>query len=500
VAVRNALGATRRRIIAQLFAESLVLTLIAAVVGLIVAKLALGWGLRVGGDALPFWVTDSLGLTTVLYAALLTMVAAVIVGVLPALRVTRLNVQDSLRREQAASASLRFGGMWTTAIVVQVAITVALLPLVPVLAMASDRFRQRAESVDADRYLAAAVRFERQELEPDSAAALGRTRRSLAELERRLRLEPGVTQVAFADRLPVMDTSKYGIEVDSATGAPATGLRVSTLAHVSSDFFAAFGSALVAGRNFSPVDAERGNVLIVNQTFTRLVFGDHNPVGQRIRISHGEIGVVGDDGWYEVVGVVRDVGWQMPEPMERAAMYHPALLRPGTSLNVAVRVRDPMGFAPRLRALAGAVDPEMQMVDVRLLSDGGRGATLTWAVASAVGVVSLLVLLLSASGIHALMSFVVARRTREIGIRVALGAPRRQIVSGIFARAFLQVAVGILAGSAVVALKIDFGSLTQVLYLIGADAVMLIAGLAACALPLRRALTINPTEALRAEA
>jgi putative ABC transport system permease protein len=165
-----------------------------------------------------------------------------------------------------------------------------------------------------------------------------------------------------------------------------------------------------------------------------------------------------------------------------------------------VRVREPMGFAPRLRALAGAVDLEMQMADVRLLSDSGHGATLTWAVTSAVGVVSLLVLLLSASGIHALMSFIVARRTREIGIRVALGSPRRQIVSGIFARAFLQVAVGILAGSAIVAPKIDFGSLTQVTYLIGADAIMLIAGLAACALPLRRALTINPTDALRAEA
>jgi putative ABC transport system permease protein len=147
------------------------------------------------------------------------------------------------------------------------------------------------------------------------------------------------------------------------------------------------------------------------------------------------------------------------------------------------------------------VDPAMQLTDVRLLSDvGGRGAELTWTVTYVVGFVSVLVLLLSASGIHALMSFIVARRTREIGIRVALGSPPRQIVSDIFVRAFGQIAIGILAGTALVALKIDFGSLTQVAYLIGADAVMLIAGLAACALPLRRALTINPTEALRAEA
>jgi len=240
----------------------------------------------------------------------------------------------------------------------------------------------------------------------------------------------------------------------------------------------------------------------VNQSFTRLVFGDHNPVGQRIRIAHSEEdGAVADDGWYEIVGVVRDVGWQMPEPTEQATIYHPALLQPGTNLSVAVLVHDPVGFAPRLRELANAADPEMQLTDVRLMNDaGGRGATLTWTVTYVVGCIFLLVLLLSASGIHALMSFIVARRTREIGIRVALGSPPTRIVSGVFLRAFLQVALGVLVGSAVVALKIDFGSVTQVLMLVGADLVMLVAGIAACALPLRRALAINPTEALRAEA
>jgi predicted permease len=501
IAVRNALGASRGRIIAQLFTEALVLAAVAGALGIALAKLALRWGLnRFGGDALPFWITDSLSPTALLYAGLLTLLAAVIVGVLPALRVSRFNVQDALRREQAGT-HLRFGGVWTTVIVAQVAVTVAMLPLAVVGVIASNRFHQRAQGIaGADRYLTATVVFDRQEPETEPAAAAARGRLALAELERRVLAEAGVEQVAFGDRLPVMDTSKYSVEVDTAAAAPATGLRVATLAHVSSGFFAAFGSAVVAGRNFSPVDLERGNVVIVNQSFTRLVFGDHNPIGQRIRIGHGENGAVADDGWYEIVGMVRDVGWQMPEPMELAAMYHPSLLQPGTSVSVAVRVHDPIGFAPRLRSLANAVDPEMQLTDVRLLSDvSGRGATLTWTVTYVAGFISFMVLLLSASGIHALMSFIVARRTREIGIRVALGSPPARIVSGIFMRAFLQVAAGILAGSALVALKIDFGSTTQVLMLIGAAAVMLIAGLVACALPLRRALTVNPTDALRAE-
>lgn len=503
VAVRNALGASRGRIIAQLFTEALVLTTLAAVLGTGLAKLALRWGVRdVGRDVLPFWITDSLSTTTLLYAGLLALVAAVIVGILPALRVTRLNVQDGLRREQAAGASLRFGWVWTTVIVVQVAITVAMLPLAAVGIMASNRFVQRADAVGADRYLTAAVAFDRQDQEADEAARVARGRASLAELERRLRAEPGVEQVAFADRLPVMDTSKYRVELDTAAGAPATEPHRSTLAHVSSGFFAAFGRAIVAGRNFSPVDLEHGNVLVVNQSFTRLVFGDRNPVGQRIRITHSEEnGVPADDGWYEIVGMVGDIGWQMPEPSEQAAMYHPALLQPGTSVSVAVQVRDPLGFAQRLRVLANAVDPEMQLTDVQRLTDvGGRGALLTRTVTYVAMVVSFLVLLLSASGIHALMSFIVARRTREIGIRVALGAPPLRVVSGIFMRSFLQIALGIVVGSIVVALKIDFGSVTQVLMLAGADAVMLAAGFVACSLPLRRALGINPTVALRAEA
>ena len=110
----------------QLFIEALVLAGLAALLGLVVAKLALRWGvaLLAGSDAMPFWINDSLSWETVLYTALLTLFGAAIVGILPALRVTKRNVQDALRNEGAARSGLRFGGFWTTVIVVQVAITV----------------------------------------------------------------------------------------------------------------------------------------------------------------------------------------------------------------------------------------------------------------------------------------------------------------------------------------------------------------------------------------
>ena len=504
ITVRHALGASRGRIITQLFIEALVLTGLSAVIGLAVAKFALGWGVSLlagnRSEGLPFWIDASLSWKTVLYAALLAFFGAAIVGILPALRVTSIRVHDALRSESGARSGLRFGGFWTTVIVVQVAITVAFLPLAAGGADQADRFQQRAEGIGAERYLIAGVSMDREAHGLESAAFDARARTSVDELQRRLTAEPGVEHVAFADRLPVEDQFKYGIEVDTAAGAPATGLRTSTLVHVSAGFFGAFGTSVVAGRDFVPLDFETGRVIIVNESFARHVFGGRNAIGQRIRIASGEIDSIAGKEWYEIVGVVKDFGWQLPSPQEQSAMYRPSLPVLGRAGQLAVRVRDPDAFTSRLPTIAAGVDPTIQLTDVRPLDLAAGGeAQMNWALTGVAWLISFIVLLLSATGIHALMSFTVARRTREIGIRAALGARPGRIVAGIFARAFLQIGAGILAGTALAALM-GLGSTRQLLLVLGADAVMLVVGLAACAVPLRRALRIDPTEALRAEA
>ena len=137
------------------------------------SRCAMGLSLLAGSDALPFWINDSLSWRTVLYTALLTLFGAAIVGILPALRVTKINVQDALRSESAARSGLRFGGFWTTVIVVQVAITVAFLPLAAGGVFESNRFRQRAEGIGAERYLTASVDMDREDHGLDSAAFAG---------------------------------------------------------------------------------------------------------------------------------------------------------------------------------------------------------------------------------------------------------------------------------------------------------------------------------------
>jgi putative ABC transport system permease protein len=507
ITVRSALGASRGRIIGQLFSEALVLTAVGTIAGLLLSRVALRLtlGSFAAEDSLPFWLDERLSWRTPLYAAWLTVFGAAIVGILPALRVTRVNLHDMLRSQSAGRAGLRFGGFWTAIIIVQVAITVAFIPLAAGGVFESNRFGERADAIGAERFLAAHVAIDRGDLAMDSATYAARVRHSYDALETRLSAEPGVEVVAFADRLPVKDQLRYGFGVDTLAGAPGNGLRVSAMTYVSRGYFVAFGASIIAGRDFTPFEFERlgGPVLIVNEAFARNVFGGVNPVGQRIRLlsynADETLFGVDKNQWLEIVGVVRNFGWQAPRVEDQSAMYRPTLPGGGPALSLALRVRDPNAFSSRLRTIAAEVDPMISLTGVQQLGTVGSGeARISWTLTPVAWLVGFIVLMLSATGIHALMSFTVARRTREIGIRAALGAHHGRLVAAIFSRAFLQIGAGIVVGSSIAALA-GFGSTKQVGLLIAADAIMLVVGLAACAVPVRRALRIDPMEALRAE-
>jgi ABC-type lipoprotein release transport system permease subunit len=277
------------------------------------------------------------------------------------------------------------------------------------------------------------------------------------------------------------------------------------MTYVSRGYFGAFGASIIAGRDFRPFEYERlgGPVLIVNETFARNVFGPTNPIGQRVRLldynSDETLFGVDTAQRLEIVGVVKDFGWQEPRPEEQSTMYRPTLPGGGPARSLAVRVRDPNAFASRLRTIAAEVDPRIRLTAVQQLgSVSSEVARINWMLTAVAWLVGFMVLLLSATGIHALMSFTVSRRTREIGIRAALGAQHRRLVAAIVSRAFFQIGAGIAVGSSIAALR-GFESARQVMLLISADAIMLVAGLLACALPVRRALRVDPMEALRAE-
>ena len=498
IAVRYALGAGRRRIVMQLFAEGLALSGMSVILGLVVARYALGSLLRMveadSGRPLAFWMTDSLTPSTVAYGVGLAIVVAVIIGLVPALKVTRRGLDARLRSFSAGGGGYRFGGVWTAVIVVQVAVTVVF----PAAAFLFHRWVVGGETRDlgfpAREYLSA-----RLEIEPETS---GRAATIVEELRRQLSAEPGVSAVTIVDRLPGAQHPGGRFEVEGDEKPPTYGYDV-RVASVDADFFSALDAPVLAGRAFAPSDLALGHpVAIVNASFVARVLRGRNPIGQRIRLAGRDIEHP-PGPWIEVIGLVPDLGMSATDGV---GLYQP--LAPGaTTMHVAIHVPGgPEAFGPRLRVIANRVEPTLRVHDLMPLDGVGADHWLESQYLSRVlGVLSGVALLLSLMAIYSVMAFTVVQRTREIGTRVALGADRLRVIAAIVRRPLLQIGLGIGAGSALVPLMfVGVFESTLTLFeasVIAAYAVLMLGiCLSACIVPIRRALGLEPSQVLRADA
>lgn len=529
IAVRSALGASRRRIVGQLFVEALVLSGAAAAVGLGIAAVAAdrtnaAVDSMAPAGAVPFWLEFGLTSGTVVHTLGLTVLAAVVVGVVPALKATGRRAQSGLQRLAVGASGWRFGRTWTGLIVAQVAFAVAVLPVAASTGWTFLRHGTAGPGFAAEEFLTTWLMMERQTPPATEAGAyerefLSRYAAAHAELARRLEAEPAVSDVIVSRALPggepLIRVEVEGVPTptgpDGAVRAGSTGHRVG-IGRVDVDFFDAFDVPVLSGRGFDAGDlGPAARAVIVNRTFVEEILGDGDVLGRRVRhVGRGGDAAPGDidmGRWYEIVGVVSDFPSSPAPGSGRAKLYHaeaPGQLYP---LRLTLRVRGgrPAAFAGQLREIAAALDPTLQLPEILPLDDvlgqDQMGMRLT---ALAIAIVTLSVLLLSAAGIYALMSFTVARRRREIGIRTALGGQRRRILASIFSRALGQLSIGIVAGLAVTGLldRVTGGELTGgagAALLAGVAAFMMAVGLLATLGPARRGLRVQPTEALRAE-
>ena len=538
LAVRSALGASRRRIVAQLFTEALVLGGVAAVIGLAAADFALRtWGvtfLETNLGRLPFWYDIRLSPATVLFAIGLTVLGSAIAGVLPALKVTR-GMGSRLKQAGAGAGGLQFGGVWTVVIVVQVAITVAFPAIVYVEQWQLRRAQAFPAGFAAEEYLAVRIEIEAPAGEgtntnPARLAQRAALAPRIEELRRRIAAEPGVAGVTFVDRLPrtfhpdprieLYDDPSAARPAGGASANPGLPLRAANVAGIDPSYFDVLEVPILAGRAFNAGDLAPGaRVAIVDQGFVDQVLEGRNPVGQRVRFvqDDGDAAAMNSNPWFEIVGVVRELGMSPPTEKGRAAgFYVPVPPADLTPLHLMVHMRgDPMQFAPRVREIAAAVDPTLRLSEFQRVDQVTRDILwiiLLWLRISLM--MTTVALVLSLSGIYAVLSFIVARRTREIGIRVALGASRSRVVGDIFRRPLSQVGFGILAGVVLIAAVASMAyttefpgadelsaglSLRQAAMLLAHATVMLGVCLLACVVPTRRALGVEPTVALRVE-
>ncbi|MDP1570562.1 MAG: ABC transporter permease [Vicinamibacterales bacterium] len=516
--IRTALGASRARIVGQMFTEAAVLSILAAAIGLLTARASLLWVKQViwagQGSRLMYWWNDDLSPATYLYAAALALLAAVVIGVVPALKATGAQVQDRLRVARGASApGLRFGGVWTAVIVAQIALTVVFLAVAGTLGWGLHfaNAGERALTIPADDYVAMRLTLDAQGAEEGGTTGDDARGRRLGaryeEFARQLAAEPGVTAVTYGSRLPGMDFGVMPIEVDGQhASSPAEPPWVRT-ASVAVDYLPSFQASMVSGRGFTEADLAPGRrVAIVDQTFARLILGGGPAVGRHLR----EAPVAGQPraDWIEIVGVVRDLTVPDGKRASDGIVFIPAPPHQTMPLHLAVRAgADTTALLSRLRVVAAGIDADLRLNDLQPLHEVRAadrvaidffGRLLTG--------IGLVALFLACAGVYALMSFTVSRRTMEIGIRLALGAGPRRVVFGTFARALAQVAAGVVVGSvpamllvANLAPEVSTRDGAQVALIAGPLVALAVAGITAlaCVPPVRRALRIQPTEALK---
>ncbi|HST60986.1 MAG TPA: ABC transporter permease, partial [Longimicrobium sp.] len=488
----------------------------AALVGMLIAQAGLALTLRIqrmeGPGMIPFWLDFKLRPATALYVVGLVVLAAVISGVLPALGATGRRVQDSLR-QLGGGSGLQLGRTWTVLVVAQVAFAVAAMPIT--LGAAANELGQvmTRPLFPVDQFVAADLSMDP---EPPAGTDPATYRRELParfaavrqEVARRLQAEPWVTRVA-AGTLPGEGRwSAMEVEgVPAPEGQTGYGVLVS---EVDPDYLSTFGSAVLAGRALGPGDADTAAAaVLVNQTFARKVLDGGNPVGRRVRFAApapqpGDTAAAAPGRWYEIVGVVGDLHANAFDPdANHAEVFRPLVPEEaGATLAVRVRGGDVSAHLARMRAVAAAVDPTLGLAPRALADVYRREQASLQVVALTLALIVLSVLGLSAAGIYAMMSLTVTQRRREIGIRAALGADPRRILSGIFARSARQLGLGVAVGiGAAVVLDAAMGG--QALYgrgavlLPGVCLLMMTVGLLAALGPARRSLRVHPMEALR---
>ncbi|MGW8368386.1 MAG: ABC transporter permease [Gammaproteobacteria bacterium] len=517
ITVRAALGASRSRVVLQMFIEALILSSLAAVLGIAILLWPLTllrevfdtWSAQ--GDGLPFWFDVGVSTNTFLIVVGLTLLSAFLTGALPALKLTRRDVHAQLQRVQQGSSGLKFGRMATLIVVSQVALSVALLTVggAQLRSFVDDWSSRDDSGLARERILTADLRW-------DLDAAGNRpddTRAALARAEARREL--GRRAAAELDVQAVTSQNPRGVSVffsESDTDQTAPGFRYGYISAVDPNFFDALDVPIVAGRALDASDSldTAAPVAVVNQAFVESILIRGDPIGQRFRWIDPRTRQPGD--WLRIVGVAEDmpalqISHRGPQWLAMPSVYTP-LPDSASTVRMLLRARgEAASVIGPLRALAAEVDPTMIVHQPLTLAEADQSAlTLAGIYGMAVGFFVFAGLLLSTTGVYAMMSFTTTQRTREIGIRTALGAPAARVVGAIFSRAMWQLGIGTLLGLGLGYLAADGPfALSGGLFADGPGVVVAVAllilmmGLIACGRPMRRALRVEPTVALRSD-
>jgi putative ABC transport system permease protein len=502
IALRTALGAHRLRIVRQLLTESLLLAALGCLLGLVFAWLGIRVLVAISPRDLFMLQGVSLNLPVLAVTVAVSLATGIVFGLAPALEATRLSLGASLKEggKGAAGQSARSRRLRGALVIAEVALAIVLLTSAGLLVKSFVRLQQVATGFRTDDVLTMVVRLPRAKY-TETPQIVGFFRQA----EERIRALPGARDVGIVNYLPF-----YG-GLGAATGftiegrpvppgeEPGTDVRVAD-----AGYFRTMGISLVRGRTFTDQeDTEARHVVLVNEALARQHFPGEDPIGQRISVDMFDEPVS-----TEIVGIVRDVKYESLMNAAQPTVYMPLpeLIYPFMTF-VLRTDGDPADMAPAVRRAVREIDPDQPVADVRTMNQVmaefvGRDRFNTLLL----GIFAGLATLLAAVGIFGVMSYSVTLRTREIGLRMALGAQPGEVLGLLLKQGFLLTAIGIGVGIAgalaltrlLSGLLFGVGSTDPATF---AAIVLLFAvvALIACYLPARRATRVDPLIALRSE-
>ena len=498
--VRQAMGATRGRVIRQLLTESVLLSVAGGVFGVLLGT----WGMGVTVASIPvqtpYWMHFGLDPTVIAIVAAVSVASGIAFGVVPAWQVTSGNLLSPLREGTAGGGDTRARHRMRDLLVVgEVALAVLLLIGSGLMVRSFLRMQDQRTALRSERVLTATLTLPGA-LYPearDRVAFFREFQHSLAALPG-VRAAGGVLNLHLGTGSYTVSVSREGIDPPASPETPITSFNV-----VTPHYIDAVGIPLVRGRDFTDADGRPGaNAALVNQSAARKLWPHEEALGKRIRLSP-------DYEWSTVVGVVGDVRQHIHGPAENV----PEMLIPeeqwnGQTLTWALRTDgDPAALAGALRAALRAQDPRLPLYDVRTLRQQiARSMWDTRLTAQLLGAFSLLALFIAALGLYGVMAYSVSQRTREIGIRMALGAARADVQRLVVGQALrlTLVGAGLGLGAAWALTRFMEGMLFGVRAndlptFVFVTLILAVSSTAAAWLPTARAVRVDPVVALRHE-
>ena len=498
--VRLALGAGRRRLIQQLLVESVVLSLAGAGVGLLFAWWSLGALVSAVPDGMLRIEETSLSLPVLAFALVIAAATAALFGILPALQAARIEGQGGLRDDGRTVGKAGRGRARTLIVAGEVAVAIALVVGASLLVRSFVSLQRVNLGLDVDHLLTFDL-----VLSGERAKAQATQVAFYEQVLERVRAIPGVAAAGMAVTLPIGGDSFgapvtiEGHELPPPGQEPAAGYQM-----VSPGFFDAAGVGLVAGRDVALTDTrDRTRVAVINQAFAAAHWPGEEALGRRFRIGRDA-----DDPLMEVVGIVRDLRHHGPNSPARPEFYQPYSQSSFSFMAVVVRAHgDPAALATPVRQAIAALDSTQPVSRVMTMREHVRNALAEPRFLSELTLLfGALALVLAAIGIYGVMAWSVAVRTKEFGVRLALGARPGSLLRQVMQEGFVVVGAGALAGMAlafalsrVIASLLFETSPTEPSTYAGAAAIVFTAALLAIAIPAVRATRVDPMRALRSE-